>query len=86
MLQAQAALAPASALTPRRMARQMAGTGPVMAIIGAGYSGTMAAIHLCRLLPPDHSILLFDRTGRFARGPTYAATEAAHRSTCDPPI
>jgi uncharacterized NAD(P)/FAD-binding protein YdhS len=45
-----------------------------VAIIGAGFSGTMAAIHLRRVLPADHVITLFERTGRFARGPAYAAT------------
>ena len=45
-----------------------------MAIVGAGFSGTMAAIHLRRLLPRDHLVYLFDRTGRFARGPAFAAS------------
>jgi uncharacterized NAD(P)/FAD-binding protein YdhS len=46
----------------------------VVAIIGAGFSGTMVAIQLRRLLPRDHLIYLFERTGRFARGPAYAAS------------
>jgi uncharacterized NAD(P)/FAD-binding protein YdhS len=54
------------------------GSRPVVAIIGAGFSGTMAAIHLRHTLPPDHVVTLFDQTGRFARGPAYAATDAAH--------
>jgi uncharacterized NAD(P)/FAD-binding protein YdhS len=68
----------ARSATPRRMARQTAGDGPAVAIIGAGFSGTMAAIHLRHVLPQRYSVLLFDRTGRFARGPAYAATEATH--------
>jgi uncharacterized NAD(P)/FAD-binding protein YdhS len=47
---------------------------PAVAIIGAGFSGTMVAIQLRRLLPRDHVVYLFDRTGRFARGPAYAAS------------
>jgi hypothetical protein len=31
----------------------------------------MVAIQLRRLLPRDHLIYLFERTGRFARGPAY---------------
>ena len=50
----------------------------VVAIIGAGFSGTMAAIHLRHMLPADHVIYLFDRTGRFARGPAYAASDSPH--------
>lgn len=48
------------------------------AIIGAGFSGTMAAIHLRRRLPPAQDIHLIERTGAFARGIAYADTGAAH--------
>ncbi len=50
---------------------------PTIAIIGAGFSGTMAAIHLRRALP-GHVIYLIERTGRFARGVAYAASSAPH--------
>jgi len=50
----------------------------VIAIVGAGFSGTMAAIHLRRILPPDDTIVLLERSGRFARGPAYAPTRAPH--------
>ncbi len=69
---------PAALSTQRRVGRQHPSAGKVVAIIGAGFSGTMAAIHLRHALPPDHVVVLFDRTGRFARGPAYAATEAPH--------
>ncbi len=49
-----------------------------VAIVGAGFSGTMAAINLRHALPPEFVIHLFERTGRFARGPAYAGTDAAH--------
>ena len=38
----------------------------------------MAAIHLRHALPPDWIIVLLDRTGRFARGPAYAASDTPH--------
>ncbi|HTJ91041.1 MAG TPA: FAD/NAD(P)-binding protein [Acidocella sp.] len=50
----------------------------VIAIIGAGFSGTMAAIHLRRELPPNYVVYLFERTGRFARGLAYAASGTPH--------
>ena len=52
--------------------------GGVIAIIGAGFSGTMAAIHLLRTLPVDHRVLLCERSGRFARGLAYASSGAPH--------
>ncbi len=72
-----AAQEPAALSPPRRVGRRP-GAGKVVAIIGAGFSGTMAAIHLRHALPPDHVVVLFDRTGRFARGPAYAASDAPH--------
>ena len=50
----------------------------VVAIVGAGFSGTMAAIQLRRRLPRDHVVYLFERSGRFARGPAYAASAEPH--------
>ena len=70
--------APGRLPPPRRIGPSHSRRRPVVAIIGAGFSGTMAAIHLRHVLPPDHVIYLFDRTGRFARGPAYAATDAPH--------
>lgn len=64
--------------TRRRVGRRHQSASKVVAIIGAGFSGTMAAIHLRHALPPDHAVVLFDRTGRFARGPAYAASDAPH--------
>ena len=49
-----------------------------VAVIGAGFSGTMVAIHLCRTLPPERPILLCDRSGVFARGRAYATTNPDH--------
>ena len=69
---------PASLSTQRRIGRRHQSAKEVVAIIGAGFSGTMAAIHLRHALPPDWIIVLLDRTGRFARGPAYAASDAPH--------
>jgi uncharacterized NAD(P)/FAD-binding protein YdhS len=62
----------------RRISATGGGAARVVAIIGAGFSGTMAAIHLRHALPADHVVYLFDKTGRFARGPAYAASAAPH--------
>ena len=69
---------PAALSTQRRVGRRNGSAGKVVAIIGAGFSGTMAAIHLRHALPPDWIVVLLDRTGRFARGPAYAASDAPH--------
>lgn len=50
----------------------------IAAVIGAGFSGTMAAIHLRRHLPPDYEVHLIERSGRFARGVAYATKAALH--------
>ncbi len=67
-----------AALSTQRRVRRGEGDGKVVAIVGAGFSGTMAAIHLRHALPPEWVVVLFDRTGRFARGPAYAASDAPH--------
>ena len=69
---------PVKAPPPRRIGSTDDAKQPIVAIIGAGFSGTMAAIHLRQRLPPDYVIYLFDKTGRFARGPAYAATDTPH--------
>lgn len=45
-----------------------------IAIIGAGFSGTMMAIQLRHRLPAAARILLIERSGIFARGVAYAQT------------
>ena len=70
---ATTASAPAPSLA-RRLGRRRSDR-PMVAVVGAGFSGTVAAIHLRRALPQDHVVCLFDRTGRFARGPAYAASK-----------
>jgi len=50
----------------------------LIVIAGAGFSGTMAAIHLRRRLPRHYTICLVERTGRFARGLAYARSDAPY--------
>lgn len=49
-----------------------------VAVVGAGFSGTMVAIHLRRVLPADRPVLLCERSGDFARGLAYATANPDH--------
>jgi uncharacterized NAD(P)/FAD-binding protein YdhS len=49
-----------------------------LAVIGAGFSGTIAVLHLLRQLPPDQPVLLCERAPEFARGVAYATGDADH--------
>jgi uncharacterized NAD(P)/FAD-binding protein YdhS len=49
-----------------------------IAVIGAGFSGTIAALHLLRRLPADQPVLLCERAPEFARGVAYATGDADH--------
>lgn len=49
-----------------------------IAVIGAGFSGTMAAIQLLDALPSDRTILLCERGGRFARGLAFGTKANRH--------
>lgn len=49
-----------------------------VAVIGAGFSGTMAAIQLLAALPRERSVLLCERGGRFGRGIAYATGAEDH--------
>jgi uncharacterized NAD(P)/FAD-binding protein YdhS len=54
-----------------------AGKRPI-AVIGAGFSGTIAALHLLRRLPADQPVILCERALEFARGVAYATGENEH--------
>jgi uncharacterized NAD(P)/FAD-binding protein YdhS len=54
-----------------------AGKRPI-AVIGAGFSGTIAALHLLRRLPSDQPVLLCERAPEFARGVAYATGDSDH--------
>ncbi len=49
-----------------------------IAVIGAGFSGTIAALQLLRRLPTDQPVLLCERSPEFARGVAYAAGDDGH--------
>lgn len=58
-----------------------AGSGPVIAVIGGGASGTLAAVHLLRAAAARHRpvrIALIDRLGRHGLGQAYATTHPEH--------
>lgn len=57
------------------MAKQPA---PAVAIVGAGFSGTLLALHLLEVGPPDLRILLVERTPGFGPGLAYAAHNPLH--------
>jgi uncharacterized NAD(P)/FAD-binding protein YdhS len=54
-----------------------AGAPLPVAVIGAGFSGTMVALHLAEALPPEQSVLLCERD-TFACGTAYATRNAGH--------
>ena len=54
-----------------------AGKRPI-AVIGAGFSGTIAALQLLRRLPQDQPVLLCERSQEFARGIAYATGDNNH--------
>jgi uncharacterized NAD(P)/FAD-binding protein YdhS len=49
-----------------------------IAVIGAGFSGTIATLHLLNRLPPDQPILLCERAPAFGRGVAYATDDNDH--------
>ena len=48
-----------------------------VAIVGAGYSGTIAAVEIARSAP-GAGIVLIEKSGRFARGAAYGTTSPGH--------
>jgi len=52
-------------------------SGPRVAIIGAGFTGSLLAVNLLAVTR-DTSILLFDGAGRFGRGLAYGTANADH--------
>ncbi|MDR3513868.1 MAG: FAD/NAD(P)-binding protein [Caulobacteraceae bacterium] len=51
---------------------------PVVAIVGAGFSGSLLALHLLQAGPADLRILLIERAPGFGRGLAYGAHDPAH--------
>ncbi len=62
-------------------AREMPAPGPAkrpIAVIGAGFSGTAAALQLLRRLPGDQPVVLCERAPDFARGLAYSSADSDH--------
>jgi uncharacterized NAD(P)/FAD-binding protein YdhS len=49
-----------------------------VAIIGAGFSGTLLSLHLLRHCPPPIRLVLIERNSQFGRGLAYATGNASH--------
>lgn len=49
-----------------------------VAIIGAGFSGTLLALHLLRNSPPDTTVILCERHSQFGPGAAYATGNPNH--------
>jgi len=49
-----------------------------IAIIGAGFSGTLLSLHLLRHCPPPTRLILIERNSQFGRGLAYATGTASH--------
>lgn len=51
---------------------------PAVAIVGAGFSGTLLAVHLLRMARAPLQVLLIERSGRAGRGLAYASASDSH--------
>jgi uncharacterized NAD(P)/FAD-binding protein YdhS len=49
-----------------------------IAIIGAGFSGTLLALHLLRQCPPSTRLILIERNSQFGRGLAYSSGNPSH--------
>jgi uncharacterized NAD(P)/FAD-binding protein YdhS len=49
-----------------------------IAVIGAGFSGTLLALHLLRRCPADVNIVLLERNPQFGRGLAFSSGNASH--------
>lgn len=63
--------------SPSRRPDEQAASGPRIAIIGAGFSGLLTAVHLSRRLP-EARLWLIEKASRFAEGAAYATRHADH--------
>ena len=49
-----------------------------VAIVGAGFCGTMVAVHLLRCSTPSPTVALIERNGSFGRGIAYGTNDPSH--------
>jgi uncharacterized NAD(P)/FAD-binding protein YdhS len=82
---AAAAIQQKTSLTPHGMPlfaeprnRAAARSRRPIAVIGAGFSGTIATLHLLNRLPPEQPVLLCERAPAFGRGVAYATEDHDH--------
>ena len=54
------------------------GVAPGVAIVGAGFSGTLLALHLLQRVPPQTRVVLIERNAQFGRGPAYSTGNSSH--------
>ena len=54
------------------------GAAPGIAIVGAGFSGTLLALHLLQRVPPQTRVVLIERNAQFGRGPAYSTGNSSH--------
>ena len=54
------------------------GSAPVIAVIGAGFSGTLLSLQLLRRGPASARVVLIDRQLQFGRGQAYATPNPSH--------
>jgi uncharacterized NAD(P)/FAD-binding protein YdhS len=73
------------AAVPLKLFEEQAAPGPAtpsgkrpIAVVGAGFSGTIAALKLLRRLPTDQPVILCERAPEFAKGVAYATGESDH--------
>jgi uncharacterized NAD(P)/FAD-binding protein YdhS len=52
--------------------------GSTIAVIGAGFSGTLLSLHLLRRCPPTTRICLIERNSQFGRGQAYSTGNPSH--------
>jgi uncharacterized NAD(P)/FAD-binding protein YdhS len=52
--------------------------GRTIAVIGAGFSGTLLALHLLQRAAPSTRVVLIERHRQFGRGPAYAPGNSFH--------
>jgi hypothetical protein len=67
-----------SSITPSAAPSALPGRSPTIAIIGAGFSGTLLALHLLRRCPGSVRIHLIERSPRFGRGLAYSTGNLSH--------
>ena len=51
---------------------------PGIAVVGAGFSGTLLALHLLRQVPANTRVVLIERNAQFGRGPAYSSGNSSH--------